>query len=212
MKKRTKRMVAMVVCVAMFLACISVVAAAKVEDPYADIKASIYQQLEMQNALHHYEIHVAELIPDESQIQLMNTNNQSWDAPNGGTLFYSYDWTYRGEDGYVDVESIYYDEAGTNKFLAGEYSVWRELVEFSIGQYLAYKLGNTIMAGVSVIGILEAGMVRSSIEAAGNHAKVSNVYDSISGTCSTVAIGWDSYSTVTLNRSDAYDVHFEYST
>lgn len=35
------------------------------DDPYADIKASIYRQLKEQNALQHYELHVAALIPHE---------------------------------------------------------------------------------------------------------------------------------------------------
>lgn len=211
MGRLVKRLISIIVVVSVAMTFVTNGTAVDVVDPYAEIKAAIYQQLKAQNALHHYEIHVAEIVPDNSKVMLANAATQSWNAPNGGALKYKYDWTYRDEEGYVYTETSYLDENGTDKLLAEEFGTWAELVGFGIGVATAKHWISPLVSGLSLLGIIEDIAIRTSIDNAGGYARVSVVYDSISCTTSTVTIGWDTHPTIFLVRGDAYDIEFEYA-
>lgn len=49
---------------------------------------------------------------------------------------------------------------------------------------------------------------KKSIQAAGGYAKVSTIYDSISGCSPTVAVGWNNYSEIVMDYNNARDVRY----
>lgn len=189
--------------------------------PYADIKATVYHQLKEQGMLEHFELQLAALIPQESETASPYRYTNSWNAPNGGVLCYTYDWTYRGEDGYVACCRIYMDQNDTNAYLAGDFGSVGDLISAvaDIGvSTLASKIPmfsflgtlSSIFAAAEVVSLLEDIIARNSINNADGYAKLSVVYDSISGGYSKVLLGWDTHPTVTLDWPDAYNVSFDY--
>ena len=154
-----------------------------------------------------------------------SVNSQSWNAPGGGVLAYTYDWTYRGESGYVSIAIAYMTPAMTNEYRLGNYESVGELIsEVADITYNSSSLRNKFPAlqrlysmssslfnsfiAFEIIGLLEDILVEHYIEEADGYGKLSTVYDSISDCRSKVLVGWDSHPTVTLSRSDAYDVQF----
>ena len=209
-KKLTALFLAMVMCMTMSAPAFAVETMVE-DDPYAELKASIYRQLEAQNALHHYEIHVAALIPQESNVAPMSVTAGPWNAPDGGVLTYSYDWTYRDESGYVENEISYMDKNATLAYQAGEYGTWSALLFAVLGVAAGDTIFNPILGAMSIGDAGQTVASRLSIDAADGYGKVSVAYDSISGAESEVAVGWDTYPTVTLNWSSAYDISFQYA-
>lgn len=177
----------------------------EINDPYADLRESIYIQLDAQDALHLYDHFITILVPD-SQTNARSTNT-TWTAPNSGVLSYTYDYTYRGEDGYVNSIICYMDINDANAYLAGEYFSHGDVVMLLLGYIPGYVSGLISLMGAVSIG--ERALARSSIDNAGGYGKLASVYDSISGTSTSVIVGWDNYPTVSLNNSSAYNIHFE---
>ncbi len=133
---------------------------------------------------------------------------RTWNAPDGGVLRYSYDWTYRGESGYVDVNATYMDKETTNAFLANSYGTYGALVMGILGAVLGKTVAGPYFTGLSIYQAANDSLTRYYIGEANGYGKVSAVYDSISGGSSVVVVGWDTYPTVELNRDDAYDISF----
>lgn len=213
MKNLTKKLLSVMLSLAVFTTCVPAAFAmqAQPDDPYAELKEAIYRQLEAQGALQHYELHLAALIPQEDGISPMSTSSRSWRAPNGGILCYTYDWTYRNEKGYVDSVQTYLDYAATTDLLNGELNT----VDNLLSLFYPNPLDGIPILGQfwDIIGYTNFAMnmmARNSINQAGGYARISTVYDSISGGSSTTIVGWESYPTATLNRDDAYNVTFVY--
>lgn len=221
-----KRALAFVLCVVMCLT-LAIPAVAVESDPvftgpYAELKASIYQQLKAQNKLEHFELHLAALIPQENETASVRRYTKSWNAPNGGELCYTYDWTYRNEKGYVANSTTYMAPEETNDYLANKFGTIGELITavtgIAVGQ-LTEKISMFAFLGditpfftvISIAGLAENALVRKSIEDANRYSKLSVVYDSISEGSSNVLIGWDTHPTVTLDWPDAYNVSFHYT-
>ena len=101
--------------------------------PYADLKTSIYRQLKAQNKLDHFELQLAALLPQETSTQSTSRTTRNWNAPNGGLLSYTYDWTYRGETGYVQSCTTYMNKADTTAYLDGYGDVYADLLEQVLG-------------------------------------------------------------------------------
>lgn len=188
--------------------------------PYAELKTSIYQQLKAQHKLEHFELQLAALLPQENNTVRASRNTQSWYAPNGGVLCYMYDYTYRGENGYVATSTTYMAPTNTNAYLANDYGTVGSLIS-SITGIAVGKLATSIamfeflggitpfFTAVSIAGLAQAALVRKSIEDANRYSKLCVVYDSISGGYSKVLIGWDTHPTVTLDWPSAYNVSFD---
>lgn len=186
--------------------------------PYAEIKASIYQQLKAQGKLEHFELQVAALIPDDNEIVSTYREAESWVAPNGGVLTYTYDWTYRGEDGYVANCVTHMTPSQTNEYLGGSFgnigALIKELTGLGVSQLsripmFEFLAGITpVFATFSIIDGINDTLVRASIDNADGYGKVSVVYDSISDGYSKVICGWDTHAIVTLDYPGAYYVDF----
>lgn len=194
---------------------------------YAELKASVYQQLKEQDKLEHFELHLEALGIGETETAMDNSrsvNSQSWNAPNGGVLSYTYDWTYRGESGYATNVISYMTPAMTDAYRLGDYHSLGEMIVGITGyvysqlqkQIPALKSLFTINPGIygafiaiDIANLIEGAISESYINQADGYGKLSAVYDSISDASSKVLVGWDSHPTVTLNRSDAYNVSFD---
>lgn len=213
MKNLTKKLFSVMLSLAVFTACVPAAFAAQSQpdDPYAELKESVYRQLEAQGALQHYELHLAELIPQEDGISPMSTSSRSWRAPKGGILCYTYDWTYRNEDGYVDSVQTYLDHAATTELLNGKLNTADNLLGlFYPNPFDGIPILGQFWSILSYTDFAMNMMARNSINQAGGYARISTVYDSISESGSTIITGWDSYPVATLNRDDAYNVTFVY--
>lgn len=184
--------------------------------PYADLKTSIYQQLKAQNKLDHFELQLAALLPQEASTQSTSRTTRNWNAPNGGLLSYTYDWTYRGETGYVQSCTTYMNKADTTAYLDGYGDVYADLLEQVLGvkkELLSKELSyvNALIFITKLATYAQRALSKSAIADANGYGKVSVVYDSISGGTSTVAYGWDTYPLVKLDWPDAYDVSFKFA-
>ena len=184
--------------------------------PYADLKTSIYRQLKAQNKLDHFELQLAALLPQEASTQSTSRTTRNWNAPNGGLLTYTYDWTYRGETGYVQSCTTYMNKAYTTAYMDGFGDDFGDLIEkvIKIKKALQGKVLDHIEAAILIAQLIQPAerfFSRNAIADANGYGKVSVVYDSISGGTSTVAYGWDTYPLVKLDWPDAYDVSFKFA-
>ncbi|MCU6790458.1 Uncharacterised protein [uncultured Butyricicoccus sp.] len=175
-------------------------------DPYAELKESVYNQLKAQNALGHYEFHIAALIPEESSIYASQA--QRWYAPSGGVLSYQYDLKYQLDEGYVQNVVTFCDKEDTLKLMAGEFGTIKSVVLAVLGVVPEYIFSKLLLSAGIAQAYLDA-YARKDIEDAGGYGKCSVIYDSISGGTSTVIAGWHTYPYAELNYSSAYDVSFE---
>lgn len=222
-KKLTALFLAVVMCMTMSVPAFAVESDPVFTGPYAELKTSIYQQLKAQNKLEHFELHLAALNLEESETASVYSTSEDlgpWNAPSGGVLCYTYDWTYRGEDGYVANTITYMTPNETYAYLADDYGTLGKLISaitgIAVGE-LAEKIEmfaflkdiTPIFVTLDIIGLAEDVFVRASIDNADDYSKLSVVYDSISGQETKVLIGWDTHPTVTLNRTDAKHVSFD---
>lgn len=177
-------------------------------DPYAELYADIYNQLEAQNALYLYDDFVQMLVPanDNYYPATRSTSNTStsYDAPYGGVIHYFNDYTYQGDRGYKECTIVYMDKQDTKDYLADQYGNVGDLV----GCVLGFVPGwiPTVIGLASLSNVVTNIYSKKSIKAAGGYAKVSTIYDSISGSSPTVAVGWDNYSQIVMNDYTARDV------
>lgn len=183
--------------------------------PYADLKTSIYRQLKAQNKLDHFELQLAALLPQEASTQSTSRVTRSWNAPKGGVLCYTYDWTYRGESGYVAVSATYMDPNASNAYFGGSYGTVGALIEAIAGVAVdnipMFAFMGSFGKFFAAIGIAQAAQdlaSRKSVESAGGYGRLSVVYDSISGGESVVLLGWSDHPTVTLDWDGAYNISF----
>lgn len=186
--------------------------------PYADLKTSIYRQLKAQNKLDHFELQLAALLPQEASTQSTSRVTRSWNAPKGGVLCYTYDWTYRGESGYVAVSATYMDPNASNAYFAGAYGTVGALIEALAGivvdkipMFAYLEEFGILFAIISVAPAAENLTYRENVRAAGGYGRLSVVYDSISGGESVVLLGWNDHPTVTLDWDGAYNISFNRS-
>ena len=115
--------------------------------------------------------------------------------------------------------------AMTDDYRLGDYSSLGALISEAAGvAFSSSTLRNTFPAlqrlysksaslfnaytAFSIIGLMEDALVEQYVNNADGYGKLSAVYDSISDSRSKVLVGWDSHPTITLSRSDAYDVKF----
>lgn len=220
--KKFKKFISLVLSCAMVLSlCIPAFAAETdpvFTGPYADLKTSIYQQLKAQNKLDHFELQLAAVLPQEVSTQSTSRVTRSWNAPKGGVLCYTYDWTYRGESGYVAVSATYMDPNASNAYFAGAYGTVGALIEAIAGPVIGKIPMLQFMGDLSpifiTIGIAQAIQdlaVREHVRAAGGYGRLSVVYDSISGGESVVLLGWNDHPTITLDWDGAYNISFNRS-
>ena len=225
-KKLTARLLAVVMCMTLCIPAFATESDPVFTGPYAELKASVYQQLKAQNKLEHFELHLAalNLVEDETaSVYSTSADAMTWNAPNGGVLTYAYDWTYRGESGYVATTTTYMNVAQTNAYRSNKHESLFKLIEAVTGiaiDKLAEKISLfesmkkevlAIYSTLNIIGLAEDALVEASINDADGYSKLSAVYDSISDGYSKVLIGWDTHPTVTLDWPDAYNVSFNYS-
>jgi hypothetical protein len=220
MKKKIMSLaLALVMCLTLAVPAFAVESDPVFTGPYAELKTSIYQQLKAQHKLEHFELQLAALLPQENKTTRAVSSTQSWYAPNGGELCYMYDYTYRGENGYVATSTTYMAPTDTNACLANKYGTVGSVISAATGiavGKLSKKIAMFEFLGditpafttLSVIGILNDRLVRKSIDDADRYSKLCVVYDSISGGYSKVLVGWDTHPTVTLNWPSAYNVSF----
>ncbi len=229
MKKRIMSILLVVVmCVTMCIPSFASESDPVFTGPYAELKTSIYQQLKEQDKLEHFDLHLAALGLEESKSTMnisRSVNSQSWNASGGGVLSYTYDWTYRGESGYVTNTITYMTPTMTDDYRLGDYSSLGELISEAAGVAFSSTTSRNIFPALqrlynksislfneytafSIIGLMEDALVEQYVNNADGYGKLSAVYDSISDSRSKVLVGWDAHPTVTLSRSDAYDVKF----
>ena len=207
-KKLTALFLALVMCMTM-----SAPALAVETDPYADLRESIYLQLEAQDALHLYDDFVKVLIPNEGISLMAETGYDdivdSWPAEYGGVLHYTVDYTYRGEDGfkeyvisYMDYDNSYYYVLQETGFSFGD------IIVGLLGE-IPYYFGDAISFAASTGSGYISIHSSESITNAHGFAKVVTIYDSISDTDASVASGWEDHTTIILRDTSARDYRCE---
>lgn len=218
-KKMMSLALAMVMCMSLCVPAFAVESDPIFTGPYAELKTSIYQQLKAQNKLDHFELQLAALLPQENKTTRASRNTQSWYAPNGGELCYMYDYTYRGEKGYVAASATYMAPNDTNAYLANDFGTVGSLVSGVTGiavDQISKKIDMFEFLGdispyfttLSIVGLAQNALERKSIDDADGYSKLCVVYDSISDEYSKVIVGWDTHPYVTLDWPSAYNVSF----
>ena len=199
--------VTIILIICLFVSSFSVVVyAEETVDLYALEREMIYSQLEAQNALHLYDHFVNILIPttSDSSDQGIRANGFPYSAPNGAVLGYKYDYTYRGEDGFVYSVINYMLPDNTAAYFRGDSPTVGSIVYDVIGSYpSAFSFMFDYFALVSGAELIQAGW---SVEAADGYGKICTAYDSISDSAPTVVVGWADHPTVVAPRSDAYEI------
>lgn len=211
MKKLFAMILAAAMCLSLCVPALALESTPTFTGPYAELKTSIYRQLEAQNKLEHFDLQLAAIIPQELGTSAKSRSATTWNAPNGGVLCYTYDWTYRDEDGYVENVTTYMTPSVTNAYLADDFGTLYALIAGVVSNGLSgLSTISPFITTVGIIGLAEDWLVKQSINNADRYGKLSVVYDSISGGTSTVLVGWDTHPTASLNWPSAYDVSFTF--
>ena len=199
-KKLTALFLALVMCMTM-----SAPAFAAETDPYADLRESIYLQLEAQDALHLYDDFVEVLIPKTNNTRSMNGVVYSTNAVNGGILHYCVDETYRGEDGTKIYNIQYLNEKASKDYIINAATPnWKDVVLHYLGKVPGFFGTVFTMASESETFLESYGI--ADIISADYFGKIVSIYDPFSDVIASVATGWHDHCRVELNNSDAYDI------
>lgn len=156
----------------------------------AAIRAEIMRQLEEQDAEHLYEAFEAVFLPESNGEQTRSSH--SYYAPDGGYLYYTVPYTYRGEDGEYSYGIVHLDHEATN-ILMTSLDHTLTTATFLLETY-GNALGNVVTGTawwLFSIGQIGLNVSNNLVQQAGGVARIVTVEGSVDNSCATVVAGWN---------------------
>ena len=175
------------------------------------IRADIMRQLEAQDAVHLYDAFAAILLPDEDgAAQPRSTQAIRIEAPDGGYLYYTLPYTYRGEEGTYTYAIAHFDYEDSQALMTAiDHSL--TTATFLIETYGApiYSIVDAVAWGYFSLATIAHNVSAGLVQDADGYARVITVEASIDDTCATVVAGWETHEEMVIEEADARNISFD---